>query len=75
MVEQRVDQLLAHIWSGINLDKITFREGNITYQNLWNIDRNANPQFYTDLSDTADNNYEQPHLEDLEQQGEEEEEE
>ena len=55
--EQRVDQLLARIWSGINLDEIAFREGSITYWNLWNIDENANPQFYTDLSNTVDNNY------------------
>ena len=55
--EQRVDQLLARIRSGINLDELAFREGSITYWNLWNIDRNANPQFYTDLSNTVDNNY------------------
>ena len=73
--EQRVEQLLTHIWSGINLDEITFREGNITYCNLQNLDHNTNPQFYTDLSDTADNNYKQPHLEDSENWGEEEEEE
>ena len=72
-VEQRVDQLLAHIRSGVNLDKITFREGSITYWNLWNIDCNANPQFYTDSSNTADDNYEQPCLKDLEQEEEEEE--
>ena len=70
--EQGVEQLLAHIQSGINLDKITFTEGNITYQNLWNLDHNANPQFYTDSSEAVDNNYEQPCLEDIEQQGEEE---
>ena len=41
--EQRVNQLLAHIWSGINLDEIAFREDSITYWNLQNIDRNTNP--------------------------------
>ena len=53
-----VEQILAHIRSGVDLDQIAFREGNITYWNLWNIDRNTNPQFYTDSSDTVDNNYE-----------------
>ena len=38
-----LDQVLAQIRSGINLDQPAFREGNITYHNLWNIDRNANP--------------------------------
>ena len=73
MVDQRVDQLLACIWSGVNLDKITFREGSITYWNLWNLDCNTNPQFYTNLSDAMDDNYEQPHLKDIEQREEEEE--
>ena len=70
--EQRVEQLLAYIQSGINLDRVPFTEGHITFQHLWNIDRNANPQFYTDSSNTADNNYEQPHLEDFDSQEEEE---
>ena len=75
MGDQRVDQLLARIWSSINLDEIAFREGSITYWNLWNLDCNTNPQFYTDLSDAVDDNYGQPCIEDIEQQGEEEEEE
>ena len=70
--EQRVEQLLARIQSGINLDKIAFTEGNITYWNPWNLDCNANPQFYTNSSETAENNYKQPCLEDIEQQGEKE---
>ena len=73
--DQRVEQLLAHIQSGIDLNQIAFREGNITYWNLRNLDQNANPQFYTNSSDAADDNYEQPYLEDSEHWGEEEEEE
>ena len=68
-----VEQLLAHIRSGIDLDQLTFMEGNITYWNFWNIDRSANPQFYTNLSDAADNNYKPPHHKDSETTGEEEE--
>ena len=37
-----VDQVLAQIRSGVNLNQLVFREGNITYWNLQNIDRNAN---------------------------------
>ena len=44
-----------------------------TYWNLWNINRNAHPEFYTNLSNAADDNYEQPHLKDSEQWEEEEE--
>ena len=71
-VEQRVDQFLARIWSGMNLDEVAFTEGHITYWNLLNIDCNTNPQFYTDLSDAVDDNYEPPHLEDFDSQEEEE---
>ena len=70
-----VAQLLARIWSGVDLDQLAFQEGSITYQNLWNIDRNTHPKFYADSSDAADDNFRQPCLEDIEQQGEEEEEE
>ena len=71
LAEQRVDQLLAQIQSGINLDQIAFWEGSITYLNLQNINHNTNPQFYTDLSNAVDNNFQQPHLEDSEIQEEE----
>ena len=70
-----VDQVFARIQSGVDLDQPAFREGNITYWNLQNIDRNANPQFYTELSNAVGNNYEQPCLEDSETMGDEEEEE
>ena len=36
--EQRVENLLAHIRSGVNLDKVTFTKGHITIRHLWNID-------------------------------------
>ena len=68
-----VEQLLAQIRSGVDLDQPAFTDGNITYQNLQKINRNANPQFYTDTSNTADNNYEPPHNKDSETTGEEEE--
>ena len=67
--------MLVRIRSGINLDQLTFREGNITYWNIWNIDRNANPHLYTESSIAADNNYNQPCHEDSENRVEEEEEE
>ena len=70
-----VEQLLAQIRSGVNLDQVAFMEGNITYQHLQNIDRNANPQFYTELSNAVDDNYELPHHKDSETRGEDEEEE
>ena len=68
--EQRVEQLLAHIWSGVNLDKVGFTEGHITYHNLQNLDCNPNPQFYTDLSNAADDNYEPPRHKDSDSQEE-----
>ena len=75
-VNQRVESLLAHIWSGINLDKMTFTEGNIWYRHLWDIDWNTNPQFYTESSQAEDNNYQPPCLEDFDsldkEEGEEE---
>ena len=70
-----VEQVLAHIQSGIDLDQSAFREGSIMYQNLQNINRKTHPEFYTNSSDPVDNNYKQPCLEDSEQWGEEEEEE
>ena len=71
-VDQRVENLLVRIWSGINLDKVVFQEGHITYHHLCNIDQNANPQFYTKLSQAADDNYKPPCLEDFDSQDEEE---
>ena len=70
-----VEQVLARIQSGVDLDQPAFREGNITYRNLRNIDRNAHLKFYTNSSNAADNNYEPPCHKDSEQWGEEEEEE
>ena len=32
--EECLESLLAHIWSGINLDKVAFSEGHITYRHL-----------------------------------------
>ena len=63
-----------HIWSGINLDKVAFTKGHITHHHLWEIDQNANPQFYTKSSQHVDNNYESPCFQDISSEGEEEEE-
>ena len=71
-VEQRVEDVIARIWTGVNLDEIAFTEGQISYGNLQNIEWNANPQFYTDSSDAADDNYKQPCHEGSDSQGEEE---
>ena len=75
-VDQRVEQLLARIWSGVNLDEITFTEGNIQCRHLCDIDQNTNSQFNTESSQAVDDNYQPPCLEDFnspdEEEGEEE---
>ena len=68
--EERLEELLACIWSGENLDKVAFQEGQITYPQLWQIDQNTNPQLYSESSQHVDNNYEQPCLEDFDSQDE-----
>ena len=70
MVDLRVEQLLAQIRSGINIDEIAFTEGNITFWKLQNIDQNTNPVFHTESSQHADDNYEPPCLEDFNSQEE-----
>ena len=70
--DQRVENLLACIWSGVNLDKSTFTEENIWYSHLCDIYWNANPQFYTEVSQAVDNNYQPPCLEDFNSQDKEE---
>ena len=70
---QRLEDLLTHIWSGENLDEITFAEGNITYCQLHNIDWSTNPHLYSELSHHMDDNYKPPCLEDFNSQEEEEE--
>ena len=57
---------------GINLDKIAFTEGNITFRQLRNIDRSENPQFYSESSQHKDDNYQPQHLDELDSQDEEE---
>ena len=51
-----------------------FAEGNITFHQLHNIDHNENPQFYLELSQHADDNYEPPRHEELDSQNKDEEE-
>ena len=70
-VDLQVEQLLACIRLGENLDKIAFMEGNITFRQLRNIDHSANPKFYTKSSQHVDNNYQPLHVEDFESQEEE----
>ena len=50
-------------------------EGNITFQQLQNIDWNTNSEFNTELSQEEDDNYEPPCLEDFDSQEEQEREE
>ena len=45
---QWLDTVLAHVRLGINLNEPAFAEGNITFCQLCNIDRNENPQFYSE---------------------------
>ena len=71
-VTQRLEDLLTHIRSGENLDKIAFPEGNITYHQLCNKDWNTNPHLYSESSHHMDNNYKPPCLKDFDSQKEEE---
>ena len=66
---QSLQSLIAAITS---LSRSKGRNGHITYWNLWNIDWNTNPQFYTDSSNAVDDAYKPPDLEDFDRQGEEE---
>ena len=71
---QWLDTVLAHVQSGIDLNEPTFVEENITFCQLRNIDHNKNPQFYSKLSQHADDNHEPTHLDELDSQDEDEEE-
>ena len=71
-VDKRLGGLLTHIQLGINFDNIAFTEGNITFRQLRNIDRNENPQFYSELSQHKDDNYQPQCLDELDSQDEEE---
>ena len=66
--------LLAYIWSRINLDKVAFTEGNITYRNLRRIDQQSNPHLYTEASLQEDAAYEPPCYQDDQDKEEAEEE-
>ena len=72
MADLTVGQIFVQIRSGIDLDQLTFREGNITFQNLRNINCNANPEFDNKLSDTVDENLEQRFPKEPENEEEEE---
>ena len=72
--EECLEVLIAHIWSGTNLDKLAFTEGNITYCQLLRTDQLVNPQFYTKMSQLEDADYQTPHVQDVQSEGEEEEE-
>ena len=66
--------LLARIRSGVNLDKLAFSEGNITYRQLRRIDQSSNPHLYTEASLLEDAAYEPPRYQDNQDEGEGEEE-
>ena len=51
-----VQQILQRIWSGMDLDQVTFNKGGITFWNLWDIDHFNNPQYYHDSSSAAGKN-------------------
>ena len=67
-----VQEILHHGWSGIGIDQVTFTEGQITFRHLRAIDQINNPQFYSDLSDAADEDSQTRFHEDRENKGEEE---
>ena len=71
---QRLAALLAHIRSGVNLNKVAFTEGNITYWNLQRIDQQLNPHLYTETSLQEDAAYKPPHYQDDQEEEEAEEE-
>ena len=51
-----VNKVLKRVHSGIDLDYPAFTEGNITFQNLRDIDWNINPNLYSELSGQTNNN-------------------
>ena len=71
--EARLDTILERIRSGVNLDKLAFSEGNLTYQQLRRIDQLTNPQFYSEVSLLEDADYQPPHVKEPEPLGEEQE--
>ena len=66
--------LLTRIRSGVNLDELTFAEGNITYRQLRRIDQSSNPHLYTEASLQEDAAYKPPCYQDDQEEGEVEEE-
>ena len=66
-----VQEILHWIWSGIDLDQITFSEGHITFCHLQAINHIDNPQFYSDLSNAVDKDSESRFREDRDSEGEE----
>ena len=56
--------LLTQIRSRINLDKVAFAEGNITYRQLQKINQSSNPHLYTEASLQEDTAYEPPRYQD-----------
>ena len=51
-----VQEIYQRIWSGTDLDQVTFTEGRITFQNLQTLDHQENPQFYSDTPNAAGEN-------------------
>ena len=71
---QHLAALLACIRSRVNLDKLAFEEGNITYHQLRRIDQSSNPHLYTEASLQEDAAYEPPCYQDDQDEEEAEEE-
>ena len=61
---QHLEALLAHIWSGENLDEVAFSEGNITYCQLQRIDQLSNLHLYTEASLLESADYQPPCFQD-----------
>ena len=62
---EHLEALIAHIQSGTNLNEVAFTEGHITYHQLQRIDQSANPQFYTEVFQLEDVDYQPPCFQDV----------
>ena len=67
-----IQEILQRIWSGWDLDQVAFKKGRIMFWNLRDINRSDNPQFYSNSSDTVDEDSPTRFHKDRENEGEEE---
>ena len=64
-----VDKVFERICSGRDLNQPAFTEGNITFQNLRDIDWSTNPHLYRESSGTANDNKISQHNKEIEEEG------